>query len=288
MSATEPNFAVLFPGQGVGSPADGESVREARPDLHELACELTGADPFERIGEATRFAQPAIYCASITGFDRIGRPAALAYAGHSLGEITALAAAGAVDDLDGLRIAAERGRLMDEAATAAVDGGMLAVGGDREQALVLAERHGLALANENSPEQFVLSGRGPALDAARGDARDLDLRAKRLAVTGAFHSPDMAPASAPFTELLTGLDFAPTSVPVMSCATASPFAADPRDQLAAALTEPVRWDGVMRCLYDLGARRFADVGPGRVLAKLVPRILDDVEVDRPEPEAARA
>lgn len=288
MNATETNLAVLFPGQGVGSPGDGEAVRTARPDLHRLACELTGDDPFARIGDATRFAQPAIYCASIAGFDGIGRPAALAYAGHSLGEITALAAAGAVDDLDGLRIAAERGRLMDEAAATAVDGGMLAVGGDRAQALVLAERHGLALANENSPEQFVLSGRGAALDAAREDARDLDLRAKRLAVTGAFHSPDMAPASVPFAELVAGLEFAPTSVPVISCATASPFDADPRDQLVAALTQPVRWAGVMRCLYELGARRFADVGPGRVLAKLVPRILDGVEVDRPQREAARA
>ena len=142
-----------------------------RPDLYGLAVELAGADPFERVGEATRFAQPAIYCASIAGFERRGRPEALAYAGHSLGEIGALAAAGAIDDLDGLRVAAERGRLMDEAAVTAVDGGMLAVGGDRDQALVLAERHGLALANENSPEQFVLSGREAGLESRAGRMR---------------------------------------------------------------------------------------------------------------------
>lgn len=287
---TEPDatLAILFPGQGVGDPSSGELVRSVRPDLHGLAVELAGADPFERIGEATRFAQPAIYCASIAGFERRGRPEALAYAGHSLGEIGALAAAGAIGDLDGLRIAAERGRLMDEAAVTAVDGGMLAVGGDRDQALVLAERHGLALANENSPEQFVLSGREAGLESARAESRDLGLRAKRLKVTGAFHSPDMAPVSEPFEALLSGIEFAPTTAAVISCATASPFADDPREQLVAALTEPVRWAGVMRCLHELGARRYDDVGPGRVLAKLVPRILDDVEVERPDQEAARA
>ena len=89
----------------------------------------------------------------------------------------------------------------------------------------------------------------------------------------------MAPASEPFAAFLSGIDFAPTAAAVISCATASPFADDPREQLVAALTEPVRWAGVMRCLHASGARRFDDVGPGRVLAKLVPRILDDVEVD---------
>ena len=204
-------LAILFPGQGVGDPSSGELVRSVRPDLHRLAVELTGDDPFERIAEATRFAQPAIYCASIAGFERRGRPEALAYAGHSLGEIGALVAAGAIGDLDGLRIAAERGRLMDEAAVTAVDGGMLAVGGDREQALVLAERHGLALANDNSPEQIVLSGRDAGLEA-RGPNR-----ASSACERSGSRSP--APSTRPTWRrppsrsqaLLSAIEFAPTA-----------------------------------------------------------------------------
>ncbi|MDX6582960.1 MAG: hypothetical protein QOI10_2144 [Solirubrobacterales bacterium] len=281
--------AILFPGQGVGDASAAALVRSRRPDLHELACELVGTDPFERLAGGTNFAQPAIYCASIAGFERLGRPPADAYAGHSLGEIAALAAAGAVGELDGLRIAAERGRLMHEAGESAAQPlGMLAVGGDRSQALQLAERTGLALANENSPEQFVLSGAESGLEAARAAARGLDLRAKRLKVTGAFHSPYMEPAVEPYRALIAGIEFRPATAPVISGATATPFHDDPREQLAASLTSPVLWADVMRRLHADGARRFLDVGPGRVLAKLVPRILDGVEVEIGDREPARA
>lgn len=280
-------LAVLFPGQGVGDPAAAELVRARLPELLELAAELAGADPFERIADGTRYAQPAIYCASLAGFEELGRPEALAFAGHSLGEIAALAAAGAVDPSDGLRIAAERGRLMSEAAEAAGPGGMLAVGGDRDAALEFAEHAGLALANENSPEQFVLSGPEAALELARSEARGRGLRVKRLAVAGAFHSTDMEPAVEPFAEHLAGVEFDQPSAPVISGATATPFEADPRPQLVASLTNPVRWTKTMRHLRELGARRFCDVGPGRVLAKLVPRILDDVEVEPARKETIR-
>jgi [acyl-carrier-protein] S-malonyltransferase len=283
-----PALAILFPGQGVGDSGDAELVRAQRPDLHALACELVGDDPFERIADATRYAQPAIYCASVASFERLGRPLAGAYAGHSLGEIAALAAAGSVGDLDGVRIAAERGRLMQLAADAAEPGGMLAVGGRRGQALELAQRTGLSLANENSPEQFVLSGPEPGIEAARGEARGLGLRVKRLAVAGAFHSPDMKPAVEPFRDCLGEIGFAAAATPAISGATASPFEADPREQLVASLTSPVRWVEVMRRLHTDGARRFLDVGPGRVLAKLVPRILDGVEAEIAEAVTASA
>ncbi len=279
-------LAILFPGQGVGDPSAAELVRAQRPDLHALACELVGDDPLERIADGTRFAQPAIYCASLGSFERIGRPAALAYAGHSLGEVAALAAAGAVGDLDGLRIAVERGRLMQRAAEAATPGGMLAVGGRRGQVLELAERTGLTLANENSPEQFVLSGPEAGLEAARAEARGLGLRVKRLAVAGAFHSPDMIGAVEPYRELLAGIEFRDHMAPAFSGASASAFEPDPRAQLVASLTHPVRWLEVMGRVQAAGARRFLDVGPGRVLAKLVPRILDSAEVV--EAEAAHA
>ena len=94
--------AILFPGQGVGDPSSREAVADLRPDLLGLATELVGEDPFERMSEGTAYAQPAVYCASIAGFERLGRPEAEYFAGHSLGEIGALAAAGAIDDADGL------------------------------------------------------------------------------------------------------------------------------------------------------------------------------------------
>src|SRR4051795_311543 len=120
--------AVLFPGQGVGDPSSRVLVAELRPDLLDLAAELVGEDPFERMGEGTAYAQPAVYCASIAGYEQIGRPTAPYFAGHSLGEVGALAAADAIDDADGVRIGAAGGRAMAEAARRGEPGGMLAVG----------------------------------------------------------------------------------------------------------------------------------------------------------------
>jgi [acyl-carrier-protein] S-malonyltransferase len=289
MSRDADKLAVVFPGQGVGDAEHRDLVAEERPDLLALARKLTGEDPFARMGDGTRFAQPAVYCAALAGYERHGRPRADLYAGHSLGEVTALAAAGAVDDLDGLRVVVARGRLMAEAAAAAPAGGMLAVGGDREEALELAERNGLELANENSPSQFVLSGPDAGLEAAQAEARDRGLRVKRLAVAGAFHSPAMDAAVEPFCEALDAIEFRAPAAPVISCVSATPFEPDPRELLAAALTRPVRWTGVLHRLYDEGARRFLDVGPGRVLAGLARRTLDGIEVETTrEAEAAHA
>src|SRR3954447_25615332 len=106
--------AILFPGQGVGDPSSREVVADLRPDLLGLAAELVGEDPFERMAEGTAYAQPAVYCASMAGLERLGRPAAEYFAGHSLGEIGALAAAGTIDDADGLRVVVARGRVMED------------------------------------------------------------------------------------------------------------------------------------------------------------------------------
>jgi [acyl-carrier-protein] S-malonyltransferase len=271
--------AILFPGQGVGDVSSRELVAEARPDLLELASELVGADPFERIADGTAYAQPVVYCASIAGYEQLGRPRPDYFAGHSLGEISALAAAGAVDDLDGLRIVVARGRAMDEAARRGEPGGMLAVGCDRRGAESLADRHGLTLANENSPEQFVLSGPLPGIEAALASARSAGVRAKRLAVAGAFHTPAMEPGTDPFRAALDEVEFRRPDAPVVSSTTADLFAEDPRDELVASLTSPIRWTALSRRLRELGVTRFLDVGPGKVLAGLIRRTLDGVEIE---------
>src|SRR6266545_4453508 len=132
--------AILFPGQGVGDPSSREAVADLRPDLLDLATKLVGEDPFERMAEGTAYAQPAVYCASMAGYERLGRPDAAYFAGHSLGEVGALAAAGAIDGADGLRIVVARGRVMDDVARLGEAGGMLAVGSDRERAEELAAK----------------------------------------------------------------------------------------------------------------------------------------------------
>jgi [acyl-carrier-protein] S-malonyltransferase len=271
--------ATLFPGQGVGDASSRELVAETRPDLLELATELVGEDPFHRIAEGTAYAQPVVYCASLAGYEHLGRPRADYFAGHSLGEISALAAAGAVDDLDGLRIVVARGRAMEEAAQRGEPGGMLAVGSDRKGAETLADAHGLTLANENSPEQFVLSGPLAGIEAALAAAKSDGIRAKRLAVRGAFHTPAMEPGTDPFRAALDEVQFGPPDAPVISSVTADFFAEDPRDALAASLTSPIRWTAVTRKLRELGVTGFLDVGPGKVLAGLVRKTIDGVEIE---------
>ncbi|HEY3192448.1 MAG TPA: acyltransferase domain-containing protein [Solirubrobacterales bacterium] len=271
--------ATLFPGQGVGDASSRELVAEVRPDLLDLATELVGEDPFERMAEGTAFAQPAVYCASIAGYERLGRPSAEYFAGHSLGEIGALAAAGAIDDPDGLRVVVARGRVMDEAARAGEPGGMLAIGSDRDRAEALAAEHGLTLANENSPEQFVLSGPLAAIEAAEAGAKSDGVRAKKLAVAGAFHTEAMASGVAPFRRALDEVDVRRPEVPVVSSTSAEFFDDSIRDTLAASLVSPIRWTAVLQKLRQLGVTTYLDVGPGKVLAGLVRRTLVDPHVE---------
>jgi malonyl CoA-acyl carrier protein transacylase len=104
------------------------------------------------------------------------------------------------------------------------------------------------------------------------------VRAKRLKVAGAFHSPLMEPAVARFAAAMDGIEFRQSDVSVICAATARPFAADPRRQLASALVKPVRWVDVLKRLRADGARRYLDIGPGKVVAGLVRRTLDAAEV----------
>jgi malonyl CoA-acyl carrier protein transacylase len=271
--------AVLFPGQGVGDPSSRALVTEHCPDLLDLATELIAEDPFERMAEGTAYAQPAVYCASIAGYERLGRPDAEYFAGHSLGEIGALAAAGALDDADGLRIVVARGRVMDEVARAGEPGGMLAVGSERAAAQAIAGKHGLTLANENSPQQFVVSGPLDAIEAAEAAAKGSGVKAKKLAVAGAFHTEAMSPGVDAFRAELDEIEFHTPSAPVVSSTTADFFGDGVRDALAASLVSPIRWTAVLAKLEQLGVTRYLDVGPGKVLAGLVRRTLTDSNVE---------
>jgi malonyl CoA-acyl carrier protein transacylase len=273
--------AILFPGQGSQTPEMRETVAEVRPDLLSLAEQTVGEDPFARAEEGTRFAQPAIFCASLAGWEALGRPSGEFMAGHSLGELAALVAAGCLGERDGLELVALRGKLMQESGERAGDGSMIALmgRGAAENAGALADAHGLAVANDNSPQQVVLSGDRAGFEGLTAAASELGLRAMELPVTGAFHSPMMAEAVPAFADALQRVEVSPSAegVTVLSAVTAAPFE-DVRAQLAQALTMPVRWRETLLAMHDRGADRFVEVGPGRVLTGLVKRTLRDVEL----------
>lgn len=271
--------AILFPGQGSQTADMRETVERARPELLELVTAAVGEDPFSRTADGTNFAQPAIFTASLAGWAELGSPRGDFMAGHSLGELAALVAAGALSEADGLRLVTLRGRLMHEAGVRGGGGGMVVVmgAGASERAPEVAEARGLVVANDNSPQQVVLSGPRTALPDAVSQARELGLRAMELDVTGAFHSPMMSSALPEFEAALAITDFREPEVPVISAVTAEPFT-DPRRELADALTSPVRWRETLLALHELGVSRFLEVGPGRVLTGLAKRTLRDVEL----------
>jgi len=284
--------AIIFPGQASQTPDMRDRVAVGRPDLLALVSEAVGEDPFPRVDESTRFAQPAIFCASLTGWGELEArledpPAALT--GHSLGELAALAAAGALNEEDALQLVTTRGRLMAEAArgaaggegrrpeTDAGGGSMLAVlgGADADALEALAKRHGVTVANDNAPGQVVLSGAREGLAAAAAEAEEQGLRAMPLNVAGAFHSPQMAAAVPEFEAALAAVDVHEPRWPVWSATTVAPFD-DVRRRLAEGITRPVRWRQTVEALHAEGIEDFAETGPGTVLTKLVKRTLKAV------------
>jgi [acyl-carrier-protein] S-malonyltransferase len=270
--------AGLFPGQGSQMTDLRDRVERTVPDLLERSIELVGEDPFARVGDSTRFAQPAIYCGSIGGWVQwrsFVSPAA--FAGHSLGELSALVAADALDPMSGLELAVRRGELMASVETPDEQGMLAVLGAGDELPGLLAEQHGLALANDNAPGQVVLAGPVEGLREASAQARGEGARAIWLDVTGAFHSPAMADAVQPFREALEEVDFRAPEVTVLSSSTARPFE-DVRAELAAAIVKPVLWRATMLALAQRGADTFIDFGPGEVLARLVRRNLPEARV----------
>ena len=272
-----PSPAVLFPGQGSQTPEMRDLVA-ATPGLLESCVELVGEDPFARVEESTRFAQPAIFCASMAAWQRLG-VSPRAGAGHSLGELAALTAAGVFALEDALRLVVVRGRLMAEADDS---GSMLAlVGGDPADAAAVAAAADVTVANDNAPGQVVLSGERERLARAEEAARERGIRALPLDVAGAFHSPSMAPAVEPFRAALDEVEVGDPRFEVFSCATAAPFA-DVRADLAAALVRPVRWRETVLALGESGVGSYVDVGPGKVLARLMKRIAPGLKAQSPD------
>jgi [acyl-carrier-protein] S-malonyltransferase len=260
-------------------------VAQARPDLLAAVREVVGRDPFGAVDEGTAYQQPAIFCASLARLEALGhgeRPDC--YAGHSLGEITALVAAGALSEHDGLRLVTLRGRLMQQVDERA-RGAMVAIGTSAAAARALAEAHGVTLAIDNAPRQSVLSGDAAAIGRAQEAARAQGLKTVLLPIRVAAHTPALASIAGQLRALLDEIDVRAPRRPCFSCVTAREFD-DVRARLAQSLTRPVRWREVLLALHARGVRRFVEIGPGRALGGLVRATLADAEVVSSRPLVA--
>ena len=271
-----PPSALLFPGQG--SHADGMEDPYRGHPLLERGLELLGHDPFERLTEGTRYQQPALFLCSVAAWDQWREEAddvddAHAAAGHSLGEYAALVAAGALQFDDAVRLVDERADAMADAGELSPGGMVAMLGGDARDVRALAERLNLVVANDNAPGQLVLSGALDAVLAAENSASDeAGARARRLDVTGAFHSPLMEPAAERLRAALEATPIAEPQIPVYSNGSASPFV-DVRRELAENLLRPVRWRETLLAMRTARIERFVELGPGSVLTGLVKRTL---------------
>ncbi len=272
-----PPIAAIFPGQGSHTPGMDEPYR-GHP-LFERGLEVLGFDPFERLDEGTRFQQPAIFLCSVAAWEqwRAEQPdeadEVVAAAGHSLGEYAALVAAGALGFDDAVTLVAERGAAMADAGEQHPGTMVAMLGGDDAAVRALATRLTLTVANDNAPGQLVLSGAVDAVDAAEEVARDeTGARARRLDVSGAFHSPLMEPAADRLAAALAQVEVHAAVFPVYCNGTAAPFT-DVRAELRANLLRGVRWRETLLALRAAGAERFVEHGPGAVLTGLVRRTL---------------
>jgi [acyl-carrier-protein] S-malonyltransferase len=271
-----PSSALLFPGQG--SHAEGMDEPYRDHPLLQRGLGVLGYDPFESLSEGTRYQQPALFLCSVAAWDEWRQEGdeeaeASAAAGHSLGEYAALVAAGALEFDDAVRLVDERASAMAEAGERNAGGMIAMLGGDAQSVHALAARLGLVVANDNAPGQLVLSGPVEALDEADEVARDeTGARARRLDVTGAFHSPLMEPAADRLRAALDATPVAQPTIPVYSNGSAAPFV-DLRRELAENLLRPVRWRETLLALRTARIERFVELGPGEVLTGLVKRTL---------------
>ncbi len=287
--------ALLFAGQGAQVVGMGRDLAGAFPAARarfEEANALVGYDLAricfegpEQVLTQTEHAQPGIYLvgwvafellqASVPGFEFH------ATAGLSLGEFTALAAAGALSFADGLRLVRARGRFM-QAACEATRGGMAAILGLEENAVrqVCAEA-GVEPANLNCPGQVVISGPADRLAVACDLARARGARrAVPLPVAGAYHSRLMTPAEGPLGEALAAVPVGAPRVPVVANVTARPHGGPEqiRALLVRQVTAPVLWEASMRWLLAEGFTRFIELGPGTTLSGFLKRIDKSAQV----------
>lgn len=297
------SVAYVFPGQGSQAVGMGKLLADASPAAAAVFVEADDAlgEPISRLAwegpaetlDRTENAQPALLATSIAylaalreRWERleVDAPLPVFAAGHSMGQYSALVAAGALSLSDGVRLVRERGRLM-QASGANVDGAMAAVIGlDDARLPDLVERasaHGtFGVANRNSPGQVVVSGERPAIEAVEAIARDLGARRTVvLPVSVAAHSPLMTAAADGMHRALEPIEFRDPDPPLLANADARTLdtAAACRAELVDHLTTGVDWIAAVERMAREGVDTFIEIGPGRVLTGLIKRIAPDAD-----------
>jgi len=284
-------YAIIFPGQGsqkIGMAVDFCAAYPVARAVFEEADDALGA-PLSRWIEQgpeallrrTEVTQPAILAASIAIYrvlePRLPRRAPLCFAGHSLGEYSALVAAGALALGDALRLVQRRGQLMQEAVPEG-EGAMAAVlglSGERVAELLSNGAGSAAPANFNAPTQTVIAGRTTDIEAAEKRLADAGARrVVRLDVSAPFHCALMQSAMEQLTPLLKETPFSPARLPVISNVTAAPYwePEQARERLREQVCAPVRWVESVQYMKRSGADVLLEVGQGKVLSGLTTRI----------------
>lgn len=289
--------AFIFPGQGsqfVGMAKNlfetndnfAGRFKEADDILGYSLTDIMFNGP-EDLLKQTVHTQPAIFLHSVALFDTLNESKDMT-AGHSLGEFSALVASGALRFEEALKLVALRGKLMQQAGSEN-EGSMAAIIGMQDEVVdeICREAENIVQkpvvpANYNCPGQLVISGDPEAVDKAIELAKEKGCRlAKKLPVSGAFHSPLMKPALEGLKSKLEEVQIVEAKVPVYSNYTALPTT-DPdtiRENLVNQLMNPVQWTQTMQNMFAHGARSFVEIGPGKVLQGLVKRTLKDVEIN---------
>jgi [acyl-carrier-protein] S-malonyltransferase len=290
-------LAFVVPGQGSQKVGMGAAWAAAHPEaqaVFEEADRVLGFGLTRLIQEGpeeeltlTANLQPALVATSVAVLRAVeaapgARPVAVA--GHSLGEYSALVAAGALTLADALRLTRRRGELMQEAVPVG-EGAMaaiLALSDDAVRDLVAdtAEGDVLSVANLNAPGQVVIAGQTAAVERAVEAARERGGKPRMLPVSAPFHCALMAPAREGLTPMLAETPFADPSVPVVTNVDAAPVTHGDaaRDALARQIDSPVRWvESIEWMVAEGGVEAFVEVGPGSVLLNTIKRIRPDVE-----------
>jgi len=295
--------ALVFPGQGsqyVGMGLAFSEYNERANAIFAKAREICGRElldamftgPEETL-KKTDFTQPAILTMSVAIYEAIKDKVQPAFcAGHSLGEYSALCAAGAMDFETAVKMVKLRGSLMQDASAKAQSGMAAVLGLETEKILELCERVKdtgyLALANINCPGQIVVSGEIAAIDAAEAPAKEFGAkRYIKLPVAGAFHSKLMQSAAEGMSANMADFAMKDTALPVISNVTAQGVtsAAEIKELLVKQIVSPVRWIESVEYMRSQGVDMFIEVGPGAVLSGLIKKIdknLKTINIEKPE------